>query len=139
MDVDVVIRAQRGDKDAYAILAVGIADRFLGVARRILRDFDIAEDATQQALLTMWRDLPRLPLPVLLRKRERAALVVRARRLVPARGLSQLVNDLLAERVAELEQAELEAQMREGYIATRQERQGLNADWQIIDGEGWPA
>ena len=60
MDVDVVIRAQRGDKDAYAILAVGIADRFLGVARRILRDFDIAEDATQQALLTMWRDLPRL-------------------------------------------------------------------------------
>ena len=67
------------------------------------------------------------------------ALVVRARRLVPARGLSQLVNDLLAERVAELEQAELEAQMREGYIATRQERQGLSADWQIIDGEGWPA
>jgi hypothetical protein len=40
------------------------------------------------------------------------ALVVRARRLVPTRGLSQLVNDLLAERVAE--QAELEAQMREG-------------------------
>jgi hypothetical protein len=67
------------------------------------------------------------------------ALVVRARRLVPARGLSQLVNDLLAERVAELEQAELEAQMREGYIATRQDRQELNADWQIIDGEGWPA
>jgi len=51
------------------------------------------------------------------------ALVMRARRLVPARGLSQLVNDLLAERVAELEQAELEAQMREGYIATRRDRQ----------------
>ena len=67
------------------------------------------------------------------------ALVVRARRLVPARGLSQLVNDLLAERVTELEQAELEAQMREGYIATRQDRQELNIDWQIVDGEGWPA
>ena len=67
------------------------------------------------------------------------ALVVRARRLVPTRGLSQLVNDLLAERVAKLEQAELEAQMREGYIATRQDRQELNADWQMIDGEGWPA
>ncbi len=66
------------------------------------------------------------------------ALVRRARRLVPARGLSQLVNDLLAERVAELEQAELEAQMREGYIATRQDRQELNADWQIIDGDRWP-
>jgi hypothetical protein len=67
------------------------------------------------------------------------ALVLRARRLVPARGLSQLVNDLLAERVAQLEQAELEAQMREGYIATRQERQELHADWQAIDGEKWPA
>jgi hypothetical protein len=28
------------------------------------------------------------------------ALVARARRLVPARGLSQLVNELLAERIA---------------------------------------
>ena len=67
------------------------------------------------------------------------ALVMRARRLVPARGLSQLVNDLLAERIAELEQAEIEGQMREGYIATRQDRQALNADWQVVDGEGWPA
>jgi hypothetical protein len=67
------------------------------------------------------------------------SLVTRARRFVPARGLSQLLNDLLAERLAQLEKAEIEAQMREGYIATRQERQELNADWQIVDGEGWPA
>ena len=67
------------------------------------------------------------------------SLVARARRFVPPRGLSQLLNDLLAERLAQLEQAEIEAQMREGYIATRQERQELNADWQVVDGEGWPA
>jgi hypothetical protein len=67
------------------------------------------------------------------------ALVARARRLVPARGLSQLVNELLAERIAELEQAELEAQLREGYIATRQERRTLNADWEATDVEGWLA
>jgi len=30
------------------------------VARRILRDLDLAEDATQQALLTIWQDLPQL-------------------------------------------------------------------------------
>jgi len=60
MDTDLVIRAQRGDKGAYAILATGIADRYLAVARRILRDLDLAEDATQQALLTVWRDLPQL-------------------------------------------------------------------------------
>ena len=60
MDTDLVVRAQRGDKGAYADLAAGIADRYLAVARRILRDLDLAEDATQQALLTIWRDLPQL-------------------------------------------------------------------------------
>jgi RNA polymerase sigma-70 factor (ECF subfamily) len=60
MDTDLVTRAQRGDKEAYAILAAGHADRFLAVARRILGDIDLAEDATQQALLTIWRDLPQL-------------------------------------------------------------------------------
>jgi RNA polymerase sigma-70 factor (ECF subfamily) len=60
MDTDLVIRAQRGDKDAYTLVAAEIADRFLAVARRILRDRDLAEDATQQALLAVWQDLPRL-------------------------------------------------------------------------------
>ena len=60
MDTDLVVRAQRGDKGAYALLAARIADGFLAVARRILRDRDLAEDATQQALLTVWQDLPRL-------------------------------------------------------------------------------
>jgi RNA polymerase sigma-70 factor (ECF subfamily) len=60
MDTDLVIRAQRGDKEAYAVLATGVADRFLAVARRILRDLDLAEDATQQALIAIWQDLPQL-------------------------------------------------------------------------------
>ncbi len=60
MDTDLVVRAQGGDKGAFGLLAGTIADRFLAVARRILRDRDLAEDATQQALLAIWRDLPRL-------------------------------------------------------------------------------
>src|ERR687891_1719172 len=60
MDTDLVVRAQRGDKEAYADLAFEIADRFLAVSRRILRDIDLAEDATQQALLSIWQDLPQL-------------------------------------------------------------------------------
>jgi RNA polymerase sigma-70 factor (ECF subfamily) len=60
MDADLVIRAQRGDKGAFALIATQIANRFLAVARRILRDFDLAEDATQQALLSVWQDLPQL-------------------------------------------------------------------------------
>jgi hypothetical protein len=46
MEHDLVVRAQRGDKGAYALMAAQFADRFLGVARRILRDLDLAEDAT---------------------------------------------------------------------------------------------
>ena len=60
MDTDLVVRAQRGDREAYAALATGIADRYLAVSRRILRDIDLAEDATQQALLSIWQDLPQL-------------------------------------------------------------------------------
>ena len=60
MDTDLVVRAQRGDKVAYATIATEIADRHLAVARRILRDLDLAEDATQQALLPVWQDLPQL-------------------------------------------------------------------------------
>jgi RNA polymerase sigma factor (sigma-70 family) len=60
MDTDLVVRAQHGDKGAYGLIATEIADRFLAVARRILRDMDLAEDATQQALVTIWQDLPQL-------------------------------------------------------------------------------
>jgi metal-responsive CopG/Arc/MetJ family transcriptional regulator len=66
-------------------------------------------------------------------------LLERARKFVPSRGLSQMLNDLLEARIVELERAALEAEMREGYIATRAEREQLNEDWQIVDGEGWPA
>jgi RNA polymerase sigma-70 factor (ECF subfamily) len=60
MDTDLVIRAQRGDEEAFASLAVAVGDRLHAVSHRILRDFDLAEDATQQALLAIWRDLPTL-------------------------------------------------------------------------------
>ncbi len=60
MDTDLVTRAQRGDEEAFASLAVAAGDRLHAVAHRILRDLDLAEDATQQALLAIWRDLPQL-------------------------------------------------------------------------------
>ena len=60
MDTQLVIRAQHGDEGAFASLAVAVGDRLHAVAHRILRDIDLAEDATQQALLAIWRDLPQL-------------------------------------------------------------------------------
>ena len=60
MDADLIGRAQNGDQEAFASLAVAAGDRLHAVAHRILRDIDLAEDATQQALVTIWRDLPQL-------------------------------------------------------------------------------
>ena len=60
METDLLIRARGGDRAAFGLLAGDIARRFLPVARRILRDIDLAEDATQQALVAVWRELPQL-------------------------------------------------------------------------------
>jgi RNA polymerase sigma-70 factor, ECF subfamily len=60
VDAELIGRAQRGDEEAFASLAVAVGDRLHAVAHRILRDTDLAEDATQQALLSIWRNLPQL-------------------------------------------------------------------------------
>ena len=60
MQVDLVERASRGDRDAFATLAAATVDRCYGLAYRILRYHHRAQDATQQALLGAWRDLPNL-------------------------------------------------------------------------------
>jgi RNA polymerase sigma-70 factor, ECF subfamily len=60
VDTELVTRAQRGDRAAFGLLAADIATRFLAVSRRILRDIDLAEDAVQQTLVAIWRDLPQL-------------------------------------------------------------------------------
>jgi RNA polymerase sigma-70 factor (ECF subfamily) len=63
VDRDLVQRAQRGDRDAFAVLVRTHGDRLFGVARRILREIDLADDAVQQALVIAWRELPRLREP----------------------------------------------------------------------------
>ena len=55
-----VERAREGDRDAYERLARGAARRLYLVAQRIVRDTDQAEDAVQQTLVEIWRDLPSL-------------------------------------------------------------------------------
>jgi RNA polymerase sigma-70 factor (ECF subfamily) len=60
MHVELVERAQRGDRDAFASIASASVDRCYALAYRILRDPHRAQDATQQALLGAWRDLATL-------------------------------------------------------------------------------
>jgi RNA polymerase sigma-70 factor (ECF subfamily) len=57
---DLIERAKQGDREAFDALVRLVGDRCLAIAFRILRDADLAHDAVQAALITAWRELPRL-------------------------------------------------------------------------------
>jgi RNA polymerase sigma-70 factor (ECF subfamily) len=60
VDRDLVELARGGDRDAFAGLVHQVSDSLFAIAYRILRDADLAEDALQDALVTSWRQLPKL-------------------------------------------------------------------------------
>lgn len=60
MDRDLIIKARDGDTQAFTQLAARISDRLYAIAVRVLRDRDVAGDALQAALVSIWRDLPQL-------------------------------------------------------------------------------
>ena len=60
MQAVLVDQARHGDREAFDVLAGSAVDRLYGIARLILRDTELAEDATQDALVRAWRDLPTL-------------------------------------------------------------------------------
>jgi RNA polymerase sigma factor (sigma-70 family) len=63
MDVDLVVRVQGGDQRAFEALAGADYPRLYRVAYGVMGDHPSAEDATQQALLDIWRDIRRLADP----------------------------------------------------------------------------
>ena len=60
---ELVELARQGNRDAYDVLMTQVIDHLYRIARLILRDYDLAEDAVQEALVRCWRDLPRLREP----------------------------------------------------------------------------
>jgi RNA polymerase sigma-70 factor (ECF subfamily) len=100
--------AQEGDEEAFASLARMAGDRLMGIAYRILRDVDRAEDAVQQTIVTAWRELPTLRDPdrfggwlyrmlvhacyAETRRRRRWSETVRALTLDPARGRDGILS-----------------------------------------------
>jgi RNA polymerase sigma-70 factor (ECF subfamily) len=64
MSAEEVDRAMHGDHDAFAALINASANRLYALASLILRDTDRAQDATQEAIVHAWRELPRLRDPL---------------------------------------------------------------------------
>ena len=60
MDQRLVVRVQNGDQHAFEALVVADQTRLYRLAYGILRDLQLAEDATQQSLLGIWQDIRRL-------------------------------------------------------------------------------
>lgn len=60
MQRELVERARDGDADAFRDLVHEASRRLYGIAYRILRDPDRAQDALQQALIQLWDGLPGL-------------------------------------------------------------------------------
>ncbi len=60
VDEELVLRAMGGDRDAFERIVNVSFDRSYSVAMRLLRDSQLAEDAVQQDMVNIWRDLPRL-------------------------------------------------------------------------------
>jgi RNA polymerase sigma-70 factor (ECF subfamily) len=60
MNHQVIEEARRGNRRAFERLVGEVVDRLYGAAVLILHDRTAAEDAVQEALIRMWRDMPKL-------------------------------------------------------------------------------
>jgi RNA polymerase sigma-70 factor (ECF subfamily) len=57
MQRDLVQRAMAHDREAFGELARLMVDKLYAIARLILRDADLAHEATAEAILLAWRDI----------------------------------------------------------------------------------
>ena len=57
---ELVALARNGDREAFSALAASVVDRLYATAMLILRDHSMADDATQETIVRVWRDLPSL-------------------------------------------------------------------------------
>lgn len=65
-------------------------------------------------------------------------LYVKLKQLIAPRGMSQFINEILWEKIQQLEKRDIEAAMKEGYLTAKKDRAILNQEWQVVDIEGWP-
>ena len=66
------------------------------------------------------------------------SLAARVQQLIAPRWLNRFINEAVAEKVTAIERQRIEEELREGYLATNEDRDQLAADWEVVDLENWP-
>jgi metal-responsive CopG/Arc/MetJ family transcriptional regulator len=56
---------------------------------------------------------------------------------IPQRKISNFINQLIKEKLAEVEKEAITKKMKEGYLNTKKDRKELDKDWDSILAEGW--
>ncbi len=63
----------------------------------------------------------------------------RLQQLIGPPKITHFINEAVADKIAALEQQQLEQAMKEGDLATAEERAALNCDWEAVDVPDWMA
>src|SRR5262249_46632335 len=103
-----VERTRAGDADAYAVIVRRFQDMAVGYGYSILRDFQLAEDAAQEAFLEAYRDLPKLREPAAFPGWFRRIVFKQCDRLTRGKSLAQVpLEEAVLQNSGEADQSEL--------------------------------
>lgn len=94
-------RASQGDADAYEIIVRRFQDMAVGYSYSIIRDFQYAEDAAQEAFLEAYRNLDKLREPAAFPGWFRRIVFKQCDRITRARSFSTIPLDQAEERASE--------------------------------------
>jgi RNA polymerase sigma factor (sigma-70 family) len=97
-----VLRAQSGSVDAFALLVHRFQDMAVGYAYTLLRDFHLAEDAAQEAFVGAYLELSRLREPAAFAGWLRRLVFMRCTRVRRGKRLEVVPLDLAAQIAAPL-------------------------------------
>ena len=119
-----VLRACEGDENAYGVIVRRFQDMAVGYGYSILRDFQLAEDAAQEAFLEAYRNLEKLREPAAFPGWFRRILFKQCDRLIRGKSITTVSLDAAPEQAApepdqsdELEQREMKERVLEAVDA----------------------
>ena len=119
-----VLRAREGDENAYGVIVRRFQDMAVGYGYSILRDFQLAEDAAQEAFLEAYRNLEKLREPAAFPGWFRRIVFKQCDRLIRGKSIATVPLDAAREQAGrkldqsdELEQREMKERVLEAVDA----------------------